>query len=49
MASRTVKAKHDSKPKMDTHQRRLKWLQIAFLVISALLILSMIITAFSKF
>ncbi|MBP1610333.1 MAG: hypothetical protein H6Q04_2568 [Acidobacteria bacterium] len=45
MASRTVKSKNDNKPKMDAHQRRLRWMQIAFLVISAILILSMVITA----
>ena len=43
MASKTAKSK--SKPKMDTHQRRMKWLQIAFLVISALLVLSMVLAA----
>ena len=45
MASRTVKTKSNSKSKEDSRQRRMKWLQIAFLVISAVLILSMILTA----
>jgi hypothetical protein len=45
MASKTVKNKSNSKPKMDTHQRRMKWLQTAFIVISALLVLSMVLTA----
>jgi predicted nucleic acid-binding Zn ribbon protein len=45
MASKTAKSKNDNKPRMDAHQRRLRWMQIAFLVISAILILSMVITA----
>jgi hypothetical protein len=45
MASKTVKSKKDSGPKLDSRQRRLRWMQIAFLVISAILILSMLITA----
>jgi len=45
MASKTAKPKTNFKSKEDTRQRRLKWLQIAFLVISAMLILSMILTA----
>jgi predicted nucleic acid-binding Zn ribbon protein len=45
MASKTAKAKGVSKPKMDTHQRRMKWLQIAFIVISAFLVVSMVLAA----
>jgi hypothetical protein len=45
MASKTVKSKNNSKGKIDAHQQRMKWLQIAFLVISAVLILSMVLTA----
>jgi hypothetical protein len=45
MASRTAKPKSNSKSKEDARQRRMKWLQIAFLVISAVLILSMMLTA----
>jgi hypothetical protein len=46
MASKTAKTKSDSKPKMDTHQRRMKWLQIIFVVISAMLIMTMLLGAF---
>jgi len=46
MAGKTTKSKTESKPKMDTHQRRMKWLQTAFIVICALLILSMVLAAF---
>jgi predicted nucleic acid-binding Zn ribbon protein len=45
MSSKIAKSKSSSKPKMDTHQRRMRWLQIAFLVISALLVLSMVLAA----
>jgi predicted nucleic acid-binding Zn ribbon protein len=45
MASKTAKSRTASKPKMDTHQRRMKWLQTAFIVISALLVLSMVLAA----
>ena len=45
MASRTAKPKNNTKPKEDPHQKRMRWLQIAFLVISAVLILSMVLTA----
>ena len=45
MASKTAKPKNNTKPKEDAHKRRMKWLQIAFLVISAVLILSMLLTA----
>ena len=47
MASKTVKTKTESKPKLDTHQRRMKWLQTAFIIICALLILSMVLAAFA--
>jgi predicted nucleic acid-binding Zn ribbon protein len=46
MASKTAKAKSDSKQKMDTHQRRMKWLQIIFVVISIMLITTMLLSAF---
>lgn len=45
MASRTAKPKSNSKSKEDARQKRMKWLQIAFLVMSAVLILSMLLTA----
>jgi predicted nucleic acid-binding Zn ribbon protein len=45
MTSKTAKSRAVSKPKMDTHQRRMKWLQTAFIVISALLVLSMVLAA----
>jgi hypothetical protein len=45
MASKTVKSKKDSGPKLDSHQRRLRWMQIAFVVVSGILILVMIVGA----
>jgi hypothetical protein len=45
MASKTVKSKKDSRPKLDSHQRRLRWMQIAFVVISGILILVMVVGA----
>ncbi len=45
MASKTVKSKKDSGPKLDSHQRRLRWMQIAFVVISGILILVMVVGA----
>jgi hypothetical protein len=49
MASKSVKNKNTAKPKLDAHQRRMKGLQIAFLVISLVLILSMVLTAVINF
>jgi hypothetical protein len=48
MASKSLKPKKTAKPKLDAHQRRMKWLQTIFVVISLLLIASMLLTAFIK-
>jgi hypothetical protein len=45
MAGKSGKVRRESKQKMDAHQRRMKWLQTALIVISAILILSMVLTA----
>jgi hypothetical protein len=46
MASKTARAKSESKTKIDTHQRRMRWLQITFVMISVLLIVTMLLGAF---
>jgi predicted nucleic acid-binding Zn ribbon protein len=45
MASKTSKSKRDSGPKLDSRQQRLRWMQIAFVVISGILILVMVVGA----
>jgi hypothetical protein len=48
MASKSVKVK-ENKPKLDAHQRRVKTMQTVFVVICAILILSMALSAVAKF
>jgi len=49
MASKSVKVKTENKKKMDSHQRKMKTMQIIFLVISALIILSMALSSMVNF
>lgn len=49
MAMKPVKNKISEKAKMDAHQKRMKWLQTIFVVISIILILSMLLTSVINF
>jgi hypothetical protein len=45
MAGKSTKGKSEQKPKMDAHQRRVRWMQLTFVIISALLIATMVLGA----
>ena len=45
MAGKIAKPKSNSKSQEDARQKKMRWLQIDFLVVSAILILSMLLTA----